>query len=514
MSLVARIKARQSLGCPVVFGLVAGLYLVFHLPWLASIPGYTFDEGLLGLVAKNWITLGDPLFGHNLDLLRFPLYTTLLAGAYSLLGHSILVSRLLSVVAGLAALAVFAKVAHRLVPKSAAWFAILMYAVDFVLVRYQRYGLAESVQILLLLSVVALWLRPGGGGRLLRGIVLAAAILQKPTSLYIVPALLWLDWQAVRGSQRSYVQAGSRPAARRLIVPYLAAVMVVGVVHCTLWIVWPRQFIDAWSIYVHQPLQLSDMLRSAGILLISSPVAVLGTLVLPFRLRKGADRGTRFLCVWLALGLLFLGLQRVHPVRYYATLIPPALLAGGLLLDSFAAAIARHWKRDGSWEGAAHGIRAALGAVIVIYAATAFVIYYFALGHRDQSAREVSAWIKTHVPESCTVLGFPHLGVDIPHRYVEATSAGALLASKSVLASQRVDYVLYDDVEWRALSDSKGWGVEDSLRTHCKFCDRVGRVEVWRVIEATESTGKAPAAPGTTVLFERARCASPWFVSS
>jgi 4-amino-4-deoxy-L-arabinose transferase-like glycosyltransferase len=475
----------------------AALYLAFRLPWLASIPGYTFDEGLLGLVAKNWITLGDPLFGHNLDLLRFPLHTTLLAGAYSLLGHSILVSRLLSVAAGLAALIVFAKVARRLVPETASRFAILLYAVDFVLVRYQRYGLAESVQILLLLSVVAAWLRPGGGARLLRGLVLAAAILQKPTSLYIVPALLWLDWQAARGGREGgehvrhiqHAQDSDRRPAARWFSPYLAAVAAVGAVHAALWIAWPRQFFDAWRIYVHQRLQLSDMLRTVGILLIGSPVAVLGVLALPLGLRRGADRGIRFLCVWLALGLLFLGVQPTHPVRYYATLIPPALLAGGLLLDSFAAVIARYRHRNGSGEGAANGIRAALGASIVVCAAAAFVTYYLVLGHRDRTGLQVSAWMKARVPESCTVLGFPQFGVDIPHRYVEATSieaasAGALTVSASMLASERIEYVLYDDVEWRALSDNRGWGVEDSLRAQCELRDRVGSVEIWRVVRA------------------------------
>ena len=83
--------------------------------------------------------------------------------------------------------------------------------------------------------------------------------------------------------------------------------------------------------------------------------------------------------------------------------------------------------------------------------------------------------MKAHVPESCTVLGFPQFGVDIPHRYIEATSAGALRVSASMLASERVEYVLYDDVEWRTLSDSRGWGVEDSLRAHCELRDRVGR---------------------------------------
>ena len=194
------------------------------------------------------------------------------------------------------ALFVFAKIAHRLIPATAARFAILLYTVDFVLVRYQRYGLAESVQILLLLSVVAVWLRPGGGARLLRGPVLAAAILQKPTSVYIVPVLLWFDWQAALGVARSdavhmhmHKTTSHRPAARWL-VPYLAAAVAVGVVHGALWIAWPRQFLDAWRIYVGQSLQFSDMLRTAGILFIGSPIAVLGALVLPFRLRRAADR--------------------------------------------------------------------------------------------------------------------------------------------------------------------------------------------------------------------------------
>lgn len=469
----------------VFWGLLLALYLAARLPWLSSIPGYAYDEGLMGLVAKNWVRAGDPLQGGNLDLLRFPLFSTLLAGAYALFGPAILVSRALSVAAGLASLFVFARIARRLLSAEAARYALLLFTVDFVLVRYQRYGLAESVQILLLLSTVALWLRPRSSG-FLRGLALGAAILQKPTSLALVPALIWIDGHAGRpGRLRAYLLAAGLTAA----------------VHGGMLAAWPDRFAGAWGIYLDRGPAASELARilgalprTLGVLCAGSPLAALGVLSVASgmrarRVRRRTDRealsdpADGILAAWLAPGLLLLALAPV--VRYQAALLPPALLAGGRVAAALASRLAKapapgrttkppEARRDGK-------ARLAFATSIALYSVALFVVYHFILGQRDDTGRRVAAWFESHGEATCTVLGFPQLGVDLPQAYFDAPSANALVPSAETLARLRIDYVVYDDAEWRALSEAKGWGVEDTLRALGSLRARVAGAEIWRL---------------------------------
>jgi 4-amino-4-deoxy-L-arabinose transferase-like glycosyltransferase len=483
-------------GWPLRLTLLVALYLGFRVPWLSSIPPYTFDEGLLGLPAKNWIDLGNPLFGQNLNLLRFPLFTSLLAGAYSLFGHTILVSRTVSVAAGLAAAIVFNSIARRLLSASAAWWATLLFAVDFVLVRYQRYGLAESVQILLLLATVRVWLPPRSRGAILAPLVLGAAILLKPTSLQVLPALMWLDYQVLRHGESRLGAMVARPSVLRVIMPYLASFGMVALVYGALWASWPREFVDAWSQYLPGAFQIADLPRTTALLVLGSPLAFLGPLLLARGTRASRDPKIRFLAVWLVSGFLFLVALRAHPVRYYATLVPPGLLFGGVLVERSHDALR---SRLGTTPGHARrraSVAAALALSILAYESALFGAYYFLRGERDASAVNVAQWVRASVPKTCQVLGPAHLGVDIPQVFLDMTSMGAIKLSSAILATHNISYVLYD-AGWRSLSGSRDLGVGDSLRSTCDFLIRIDSVEIWRAESSNSTASGEPRVPAT-----------------
>jgi len=426
------------------------LYFLFRLPHLTSIPPYTFDEGLFGLVAKNWVTSHDPFHGGNLNLLRFPLYSTVLAAAHAVFGSSILVSRGISILAGAISFFLLTRIAGRLLSSRSAPWVGLLFAVDFILVRYQRYGLAESLQILLLLATVWMWIRPDRRGPWWCGLLLALAVLQKPTSLYLVPALLWWDrnrWKA------------------RGLVPYLSAAALVAAVFAALSLGWPEAFVEAWGIYARGHPSFTDLPRTLAILLAGSPVAVLGSLSL-FARRRVTDRGERFIVVWLLSGFLFLVLLRNHPVRFFATLLPPAMLAGAILIGSL---------RDRGWP------RALCVALILVHAVAAYVGYSHILGHGNATGPAVARWCRSHVAEDAVILGPAHLGVDLPQTYFDYTSLGALALSDSLLDTYAIDCVLYDDVEWRSLSESRGLGVREFLTRSGRLETKIGDAEVWRI---------------------------------
>jgi hypothetical protein len=459
--------------------LLGGLYLGFRVPWLTSIPPYTFDEGLLGLPARCWIELGNPLFGQNLNLLRFPLFTSLLAGAYRLFGHTILVSRAVSIAAGLAALVVFGAIARRLISASAARWAMLLFSVDFVLVRYQRYGLSESVQIFLLLATVRLWLQPLGRNAVLAPLVLCAAILQKPTSLQVLPALAWLDLQVLRHGWPRIGVTATRPCVRLLLLRYLASFSMVALVYGGLWYSWPRQFAAAWCQYFQGAFQIDDLPRTMALLVLGSPLAFLGPLLLARDPRAPADPKIRFIVVWLVSGFLFLLILKNHPVRYYATLIPPGLLLGGVLVDRLHDTLRSRLGATPSRPAGPSPVAIALALTTLGCTSALFGVNYFVRGDRDASAVDMVQWMRINVPDTCVVLGPANLGVDIPQCFLDMTSIGATRLSSAALAAHSIDYVLYDDLGWRSLSDRQGLGVGDSLRSSCVFLLRIGSIEVW-----------------------------------
>jgi len=494
------------------------LYLALRLPWLGSIPGYTFDEGLLGLVAKNWVTLGDPFFGGNLDLLRFPLFTSLLAGLYALCGCSIMVSRTLSIAAGLASFWLLARIARRLLPCAAVPWALLLYAADFVLVRYQRYGLAESLQIFLLLGVVLVWTnRPRKQASwkhaLWKGSFLALAVLQKPTSLHLLPALIWLDIHRDSGdilyrtasTEENAESAAAVPATggkarlgRSAWLPYVVAASICAAAYAALWMAFGDLFLNAWRLYARPSFPLTDLPRTLGLLALGSPFAFVSLALFPMwawakrrrpprndspaeddsppgRMSRGQDPQSGFLAVWILGGLLFLLAQPLHPVRYFAALWPAAILAAAWLLHEAACRLRPIWSR----REVARTVRgSALPAIAVAYGVLAFVGYYLIGGHRDSTGRDVAAWMKAHASLDARVLGAPHLGVDIPQPFLEVTGVRALALSDSVLTVHDARFILYDP-EWRAISDRLKLGVEDTLRATSVLRAKVGEAEIW-----------------------------------
>lgn len=462
------------------------LYLAFRLPWITSIPPYTFDEGLLALPAKNWLAFGDPLFGQNLDFLRFPLFTAVLAGAFGLFGHTILVSRLLSVAAGVASLLLFTSIARKLLGSAAAKWAVFLFALDFVLIRYQRYGLAESVQILLILATVAAWVSPRARRSVIASALLSASLLHKPTSLQVIPALLWLDFIATNRGGPIYGTITPHISRRRLGVSYLEAAGVVALVHVSLWGGWPSGFTGAWRLYAESPFQISDVPRTLGILLLGSPLAVLGSLAFLFRRSARPDERIVFVQVWLVTGLLFLMSMRVHPVRYFSTLLPPAILLGAAFLARLSSAVSSRLAPAGSPQAVTRVTSCVLAVVVALHTCALFTVVYFVKGDRDSSARELATWMRLRVPSPCVVLGSPQLGVDIPNPFIDMTSIKALRLSRTHLREYRVAYVLYDAVEWGALSEKLGLAVQDSLRQNCILIAQIGSVEVWEVLSGAE----------------------------
>jgi hypothetical protein len=387
---------------------------------------------------------------------------------------------MLSILAGAAALAMFDRLARRLLPTTAARWAALLFAVDFLLIRYQRYGLAESIQILLILATVTVWLRPDRRGRILCGLLLAGAMLQKPTSLHVIPALVWID---ARGGRRVPPGPEPRAAARSIatiLVPYIVAGGMLACTYGALWLCWPDRFADAWALYARMPFDLTDLPRSLVIVALGTPLAVVGSLWAIATWRVTRDRNTALLLAWIIFGCLTLLACPIHPVRYLAALIPPAILLGALALDAWLDALANRMGRVNRPEAGADRLGRGAALVITGSAAIAFLGYYVVLDQRDGTGIAVARWLRTHARPACTILGPPQFGVDIPNPYIEMTSLTDQRLSAAVLREAEVCYVLYDDVEWRSLSDRRGLAVRDSLQALCRLEVRVGAAEIWR----------------------------------
>ena len=468
-----------------------GLYFCLRLPFLSGIPPYTADEGLLALPAKNWVLFGDPFLDGWSNLARFPLYTVWLTALFRCAGVSILAARVSSVLFGAISMLLLARLARRIRPSQGV-LAALLFAVDFVLVRYQRYALVESLQILLLLTTVSLWTDRRGTVRLMGGVALAAAICTKATSVYLVAPLLLHDfWRRRAGSP---IEQPDRTRPENQLGPYACAVFLTGVVYAAAHLAAPVGAKDLWGIYWWGDLPgFSDVPHVAATMVIGTPVVMLGTtlaLIAGGRQvgsRKGqvhARGGGRSLlvvaAVWFMAGLAFLAAQRLHPVRYYVTLLPAAILLASWWLD--------RWLREAevrSMDSARSraGRLAWMGvfAFIVFYPVVLFAWFYGPGGGSDWSGKHVGDYIRGNLPRESVLMGRAQYGIEIPNRYYDMTIVGGMALSDSLLSRLGVDYVLFDDGEWRQFDRRLGLGTAGYLATKGRLVRRVGQIEIWRV---------------------------------
>lgn len=474
-----------------ICAVLVGLYFCLRLPFLSGIPPYTADEGLLALPAKNWVLFGDPFLDGWSNLARFPLYTFWLTALFRCAGVSLLAARVSSVVFGAISMLLLVRMARRIRP-SLGVLAALLFTVDFVLVRYQRYALVESLQILLLLTTVSLWMDRRGAVRLLGGVALAAAVCTKATSVYLVAPLLLHDLWFLRAE--APVGSSGRTGAGKRIGPYVCAGLLAGVMYAAVHLAAPVGVKDLWGIYGRADLPgFSDVPRLIATLVAGTPVVVFGTMLAlgagarrlrtwPGRGHAGGD-GRALLVVaaaWFVAGLGFLGALRLHPVRYYVTLMPPAILLASWWLDRrLREARARSTDpvrsrfRRPAWMG--------LLAFVVLYPAILFAWSYGFQSGGDWSGKSVDDYVRDNLPRERVLMGRAQYGIDIPNRYFDMTIVGGMALSDSLLARLGVDYVLFDDREWRQIDRRLGLGTAGYLAAKGTFVRRWGQIELWRV---------------------------------
>jgi 4-amino-4-deoxy-L-arabinose transferase-like glycosyltransferase len=467
--------------------LFLGLYLCLRAPFLASIPPYTADEGLLALAAKNWVVFGDPFLDGWNNLARFPLYTFWLTALFRVVGVSILAARASAIVFGAISLLLLIRLAGRISP-SQRTVAALLFASDFVLVRYQRYALAESLQILLLLATVSLWIDRRRTVRFLGGIGLAAALCVKATSAYLVVPLLVYDLWLRKG--RSAADRPARVGPWGRFGPYAVAALVTGVVYGVAYHATPVGARDVWGIYGRLSLPgFSDLPHLVASLGGGTPLVALGSVLalmkLGRRTGRGEDGSTRspelaIALAWVVAGLALLLPQRLHPVRYYVTLLPAAILLASWWLDQRTNA-GRAGTDDPVQLRRRQRTRRAVLAAGVCYPIILFAWYYGPGGGSDSSARKVDDYVRANVPRESVLMGRAQYGIDIPNRYRDMTVSGGMALSDSLLARLGVDWVLFDDTEWRQIDRRLALGTAEYLAANGTFVRRVGQVEIWRV---------------------------------
>jgi hypothetical protein len=208
------------------------------------------------------------------------------------------------------------------------------------------------------------------------------------------------------------------------------------------------------------------------------------------------DAGTSVLVLaagWLLSGLAALSVLRMHAVRYYVTLLPAAILLAAWWLTRFL-----ECRTEGATSSTRSACRVAMTALLValfVYPLALFGWYYGPRGGADWSGRRVGAWVRANLRPEDVLIGRAQYGIDLPNRYYDMTLVRGMALNDSLLDRLGVDYVLFDDAEWRAIDQRLRLGTAAYLTAHGTLLRRIGRVEVWRVERPLLRESSAPLSP-------------------
>ncbi len=309
-------------------------------PWgpLGNPAGFSTDEG--------WYTKGAQVleregrFTRPLDFSAFthnPLHSALLAAAMRVFGAGLGVVRAVSLVLSSLGLVALYLLARRAVSSATALLVALACAASFLHFTYSRTAQPYAVALAFSLAALAAWAYSRSIASLAAGVAFAALGALFKASFLFTPAALGL--LAAADGAKDLREGRGRTCAVRL---GLAAAGVATV--CAVYVVLSRCAPDSFATY--QGHALDEMVgrhvpRTALALLVNeeltfwyflslrtrSPVlaiaAGVGLLVAIYRREwRAPRRPTVAVLVWLALGLLPLGLTTFRPYRFFYFAVP------------------------------------------------------------------------------------------------------------------------------------------------------------------------------------------------
>ncbi len=350
-----------SIGTPAALAVLLAAFLGLRLPFLtddapAALAGYyqdvaspLFDEGWWTANAREFARTGR-FTGTGLDLLWIsPVFTAVMAAAFSGPGPTLAAARLAAVLAGAAGL-VFLVLAGRArggdaSARPAALLAGALLAVCAPAAHLSRMALPEPVGTALGLAA-AWWLLRGPRGEAGAGLLVGLAVLTKPHFAFLVPALGFAAGAIARADGRppgptvlrfalgaaapllawGAVAAGNAPAVREILEFY----------DMGRWITRPAEGVPALAAAAKPFLQTV----AVGVVY-RHPVAaavpglfILAALALP-RALASAGRVPPAVTVfgaWALCGGLLVAASPFQPMRYFVPLLPAwAFLAAWFL---------------------------------------------------------------------------------------------------------------------------------------------------------------------------------------
>lgn len=287
--------------------------------------GVQTDEGFYTLDARNVALFGVWAPGNFHDRLLSPILSVLQQGVFHIFGVGVVQARLISVVFGLATIAVFWQAMRTAYNEQTALAGAMLLGLAPPVVFFNRMALQETPTVFWLVAAFWMWIaatknhdhsaRWNSGA----GVVLAAAIIFKALAALAIPAFAMAIWR--REQRRVW-----------LIVGFVIAIGFYGV----LWyaphhteIARMAEYYRAHQFASHSPLALWENIRRAAVdpargiapyLLIMTPVPCL--LALRFAMPGKRETADIFLTIWFVAGLAFCAVSSYAPDRYLILFIP------------------------------------------------------------------------------------------------------------------------------------------------------------------------------------------------
>lgn len=296
------------------------------------------DEGYYTYNARNRILFGPAERDQFNNRILSPILDEIQRVVFTRFGVGLVPARMISVVAGLLALAFFWDGLRRRFGTRVARVGLIFLGLEASFVFYNRLALMESPATLVLCAAFWAWSFGTTVGFAMAGAIAASAIAWKTNYLLFLPLppLLAL-WRSARGERDAWREV---PAYTLGAVAAIAAYLVLWGLPNAAEIVRMNDFYRAKQSQPRSGTQLLWMIRRGLIgyhfglfqrletrLPVATTLALAGLVFLrPLARRPRTPRPRRaaelLLGAWLAAGLLFLLVSRYAPTRYYLIFYP------------------------------------------------------------------------------------------------------------------------------------------------------------------------------------------------
>lgn len=431
---------------------VAALAALVRLPLLRHFPDIQTDEGLWTNATKNRLLFGDWFMDERGHLFLSPVFHTLSAVAFRLMGPGLDAARTVSAVAGVGAVVLVYLLAARLTgDRTLATVAALLLALEPWAVVHSRQALVESVLLFFILAAGVVIL---GGRRHLwvAGVLFGLAILTKLNAGAMGIAL---------GGYLLLRREG--PGGEPLGIPERVgdgAVFGVVALACAALGYWlvaqvdPERFVATFRRELGGAHLLGAEYQGAGRGRLGLDPILAGRSALevirfsPFLVSLGllggvlavaARRPERlFLVLWLVVAFAFPMTQVYQPIRYFYPAVPVLAVLTATVLVSLGRGMAAP-RRD-------RGVAA--GTALVLLFSSAYLAMTFVASPRSRAV-QVEEWVRAHAAPGDVFLAATHFATAVPLRAyshdIIADTPERLLAT---VRERGVRWVIWDHEEW------------------------------------------------------------------